>query len=107
MCEEHTSMDQRRGRLIGARTDSDTVQDGMVITLDQPLEQLASPDLLILRTPAGKDLELTLVNEPGQPPKVACSPMPAVNFECPLEHINDRQWRLRFEPHHKDILRGL
>jgi hypothetical protein len=101
-----SDIDNEPGRMeIRGRTNGPTINDGTLITFDEPVDNLSERDLLFIQSSDGTDLPgLTLENERGTPPRVSYS-MASMNLEFQLVQVDDRTWRLQFEPHHKEIIR--
>lgn len=93
------------GRIeIRGRTNGPTIKDSTLITFEQPVADLSKQDLLFIQSSDGTILSgLTLTNERGKPPRVRYS-VASMNLEFQLIQVDDRTWRLQFEPHHKEIM---
>ncbi len=57
-----TDNESQTGRFIPGRTDSTEVGDGMLITLDRAVKDLARRDLLMIRSANGSDIQLDARN---------------------------------------------
>lgn len=99
--------DNEPGKLeIRGRTNGPTIKDSTLIIFDQPVYNLSKPDLLSIRASDGSEItDLTLDNARGQPPRVNYATARGhINIQFQLERIDDRTWRIQFEPHHKEIM---
>ncbi|HMK81935.1 MAG TPA: hypothetical protein VK438_19940 [Xanthobacteraceae bacterium] len=100
---------QRRSQTHAGHAQSAFFSDGMIITLDQPDAKLQRGDTLNVRTPDGELLEIIPagMRQDGAA-LVWYAPHPLLrHWLGRMERVDPTRWRLRMEPYHVDILRGI
>src|SRR5882762_6343954 len=100
---------QPRGQTYAGRTESAFFSDGMTIAFDRPCARIARSDTLAIRDPDGQLLEIIPAGpRPDGGVSVWYAPHPLLRHWLGwLERVDDTHWRLRMEPYHIDILRGI
>jgi hypothetical protein len=100
---------QRRSQTHAGHAKSVFFTDGMEITLETPNATLLRGDTLNVRAPDGELLELIPagMRQDGAA-LVWYAPHPLLrHWLGRMERVDAKCWRLRMEPYHVDILRGI
>jgi len=95
---------EKRGMIRGCAADTEVLQHGAVLTFDEDAKSLGENDLLLIRSPSGKQLHLVPEGYKGDDLVVAFSPDANTTFHGRLVQMGDRQWRFELEQHHLELL---